>query len=124
LSGEEIRITKFSMGALLKLVVTLPFVAVLLWLSFANRDTVNLLWSPLHEKTDIALAVVILIAVISGFIWGALITWINYGTLRRAARINNRALTKLEKELVTVKAQTTTAVAVQSPPTSSQAWNP
>lgn len=107
------------MGALLKLLVTLPFVAILLWLSFANRDAISVVWSPLHEKTDIALAVVILAAVIAGFIWGALITWINYGTLRRAARINNRAITKLEKELVTVKAQST---AVAAP--SNQTWNP
>ena len=91
----------------------------LLWLSFANREAVSVLWSPLHEKTDIALAVVILVAVISGFIWGALITWINYGPLRRAARVNNRTLTKLEKELVTVKAQTT-AVSAPSP----QTWIP
>lgn len=107
------------MGALLKLLVTLPFVAILLWLSFANRDAVSVVWSPLHEQTDIALAVVILLAVIAGFIWGALITWINYGSLRRAARINNRALTKLEKELVSVKAQNT---AVSVPTT--QTWNP
>lgn len=107
------------MGALLKLLVTIPFVAILLWLSFANRDAVSLVWSPLHEKTDIALAVVILIAVIAGFVWGALITWINYGTLRRAARINNRELTKLEKELNSVKAQNT-AVTTSVPPS----WNP
>ncbi len=87
------------MGALLKLILTIPFIAILLWLSFANRETVTFIWSPFHEPADIAISVIVLFGIIAGFIWGALITWINYGPSRRAARINRSALNKLEKDL-------------------------
>lgn len=87
------------MGALLKFIFTVPFIALLFWLTFANRTEITLTWSPVHEPVTIAISVLLLGAVSLGFIWGAVITWLNYAPLRRVHRQNKKAVTRLEKEL-------------------------
>lgn len=109
------------MGALLKLLITIPFVAVLLWLSFANRDSVTLTWSPFHEPANIPVAVVVLISVVTGFVWGSVITWLNYASVRREKRMNSKARAKLEKELQQTKVQGVTLPTVSS---TTPTWTP
>ena len=74
------------MTALLKILITIFFVAILLWLTFANREAVMLTWSPLHEPSAVPVAVLVLGATIGGFIWGGLIVWLNSAPLRRDRR--------------------------------------
>lgn len=94
------------MNAILKFLVTAFFVAALLWLAFANRDSVSLVWSPLHEPASIPVAVLVLIAIVAGFIWGGLIVWLNTASLRRIRKVQSRNISRLEKELDQATQQT------------------
>ena len=87
------------MNSLCKFIVTVAFAASLLWLSFANRDSIELNWSPLHEPADIPVAALVLIAAVAGFVWGALIVWLNTAPLRRERRRQAKDVSRLEKEL-------------------------
>ena len=106
------------MGALLKIIITLPFVAALLWVSFANRDFVDFTWSPLHDASSLPIAVLVLGATITGFIWGGLIVWLNEAGHRRDRRVQRKDITRLEKELNAARLQ------VQDKPASAQVLLP
>lgn len=102
------------MGALLKIIITLPFVAALLWISFANRDLVDFMWSPLHEAVSVPVAVLVLAAAVFGFVWGGLIVWLNEAGPRRDRRLQRKDIKRLEKELNAARLQ------VQDKPASAQ----
>lgn len=102
------------MTALLKILITIFFVAILLWLTFANREAVTLTWSPLHEPSAVPVSVLVLGATIGGFIWGGLIVWLNSAPLRRDRRRKAKDLDRLEREL-----KAATAVTPQPHPSSS-----
>ena len=106
------------MGALLKIIITLPFAGALLWVSFANRDSVDFTWSPLHEAVSIPVALLVLGAAIMGFIWGGLIVWLNESGTRRDRRLQRKDITRLEKELNQARLQ------VQDKPASAQVLLP
>ncbi len=102
------------MGALLKIIITLPFAAALLWVSFANRESVEFTWSPVHEAALVPVAVLVLAATITGFIWGGLIVWLNEAHNRRDRRLQRKDISRLEKELNQARLQ------VQDKPASAQ----
>jgi uncharacterized integral membrane protein len=102
------------MGALLKIIITLPFAAALLWVSFANRDSLEFTWSPLHDPLSVPVAVLVLGATIMGFIWGGLIVWLNEANNRRDRRLQRKDISRLEKELNQARLQ------VQDKPASAQ----
>lgn len=113
------------MGALLKFIFTIPFIAALFWLSFANRAEVKFAWSPVHEPLTVAVSVLLLAAVACGFVWGALITWLNYAPVRRDRRHAKKTMVKLEKELTLARAKTAAPVAsADTPPPSSLPASP
>lgn len=87
------------MNTLGKFIITIFFVAILLWLTFANRDAISLVWSPVHDAASVPVAVLILAATVFGFIWGALIVWLNSAPLRRDRKRKARDVARLEKEL-------------------------
>ena len=87
------------MNTLFKFIITIFFVAVLLWLTFANRDAISLVWSPVHDAASVPVAVLILAATVFGFIWGALIVWLNTAALRRDRKRKAKDVARLEKEL-------------------------
>lgn len=94
------------MTALFKFLVTVPFVAALLWIVFANRDSISFTWNPLQETSQVPVAVIILVTAVAGFIWGALIVWLNGAPARRAYRHKKKEVTRLEKELNEVRIST------------------
>jgi uncharacterized integral membrane protein len=102
------------MGALLKIIITLPFAAALLWVSFANRDSVDFTWSPVHDPAEVPVAVLVLAATIMGFVWGGLIVWLNEAHNRRDRRLQRKDISRLEKELNQARLQ------VQDKPASAQ----
>jgi uncharacterized integral membrane protein len=95
-------------NAILKFLITIFFVAVLLWLAFANRESVSVTWSPLHDPASIPVAAIILVAIVAGFIWGSLIVWLNSAPLRRDRRMKAKDINRLEKELNQATQQATT----------------
>lgn len=100
------------MTALFKILITIFFVAILLWLSFANRDAIMLEWSPFHDAASVPVAVLVLAATVCGFIWGGLIVWLNTAPLRRDRRRKAKDLDRLEKEL---KAATSAPIQTATP---------
>ena len=86
------------MSALSKALVTILFVIIIFWVSIFNRDAVNFSVYPLIDAQSVPLALVILGSVMLGFIWGALIVWINGGGTRTEARRLRREIKSIEKE--------------------------
>lgn len=87
------------MSALVKFLVTFLFVVIILWLSVFNRAAVEFSVYPLLlDSLSIPLAIIILGCVLIGFIWGALIVWLNGGTTRSEARRLRREVKNLEQE--------------------------
>jgi uncharacterized integral membrane protein len=87
------------MSALVKFLVTFLFVASILWLSVFNRAAVEFSVYPLLlDSVSIPLAIIMLGCVLVGFIWGALIVWLNGGKARCEARRLRREVKNLEQE--------------------------
>lgn len=86
------------MSALSKALVTILFVIIIFWISIFNRDAVDFTAYPFIETSQIPLALIILTSVMIGFIWGAVIVWLNGGVTRAEARRLKRELKSLEKE--------------------------
>jgi uncharacterized integral membrane protein len=87
-----------TMSALSKALVTILFVIIIFWVSVFNRDAVNFSVYPLIDSASIPLALIILGSVMLGFIWGAVIVWLNGGVTRSEARRLRREVKSLEKE--------------------------
>lgn len=87
------------MSALVKFLVTFLFVIIILWLSVFNRSAVEFSIYPLLlDPLSLPLAIIILGCVLMGFIWGALIVWLNGGKTRSEARHLRREVKVLEQE--------------------------
>lgn len=86
------------MSGLFKFVATLIFVALLFWVIVVNRSPVLFSFSPFINDASVPLAVIIFGAVAFGFLWGALIVWINGAVLRHDFRRQKKELKKVEKE--------------------------
>ncbi|MBL8637186.1 MAG: LapA family protein [Alphaproteobacteria bacterium] len=89
----------------LKLLITVPFILILLWICFANRGEVSLVWNPLQAAENFPLAVILTGAVFFGFLWGSLIMWINGLPARLESRARKREITRLQKELAVTPLQ-------------------
>jgi uncharacterized integral membrane protein len=87
------------MSALVKFLVTFLFVVIILWLSVFNRSAVEFSVYPfVLDALSVPLAIIILGSVLIGFIWGALIVWLNGGKTRSEARRLRREVKSLEQE--------------------------
>lgn len=86
------------MSALSKALVTILFVIIIFWMSVFNRESVNFSAYPFIENAPVPLAIIICAAAILGFLWGAVIVWLNGGVTRAEARRLKREVKSLEKE--------------------------
>ena len=86
------------MSALGKILVTILFVLIIFWLSVFNREPVDFSVYPLFETFTVPLALIILAAALIGFVWGALIIWLNGSTTRSEVSRLRREVKILEKE--------------------------
>lgn len=79
--------------------LTVICLSTLLTWCFLNRGVVPFDWSPAHDPLQVPLFVVILLVAVVGFLWGALITWLNAagerGELRRIRREHKEMAKKL-----------------------------
>ncbi len=83
----------------LKFLITVPFILIFLWVCFANREEVSLIWNPLQAPENLPLAVILTGAVFFGFLWGSLIMWVNGFPERLESRARKREIIRLQKEL-------------------------
>lgn len=86
------------MSALSKALVTILFVIIIFWIAVFNRESVDFSAYPFIETTPVPLAIIISCSVFLGFVWGAVIVWLNGGVTRSEARRLKREVKSLEKE--------------------------
>jgi uncharacterized integral membrane protein len=87
------------MATLGKILVTIFFVGVLVWVSFVNRAAAGFSLPPYLETIQLSVALIILGGIIFGFIWGAAIMWFNGAVTRDEVRRQRAEIKRLEQEL-------------------------
>lgn len=89
------------MSGLFKIFLTLVFAAVLFWIVLVNRGAVVFSFEPVWNSFPLPLAVIIFTAVVFGFIWGALVVWLNEAKTRSQCRKQKKEIRKLEEQVGT-----------------------
>ena len=84
------------MAALGKFLVTLLFVGGIVWVSVGNRAGVSFSLYPMVEEASIPLTILLLGALIAGFMWGAAIVWLNGAVSRKELRTLRKEVASLE----------------------------
>ncbi|MCB1720971.1 MAG: LapA family protein [Alphaproteobacteria bacterium] len=77
------------------------FIIAIALVAFAvsNRQNIALNYSPVHDPLEIPLYLLTLLFMALGFIFGALIMWLNTAPTRRRSRQQRKTIKALEKEL-------------------------
>jgi uncharacterized integral membrane protein len=88
-------------------VVTPPLAVVLIDFAVSNMNAVPIKLWPFGELNIewLGVGVVVLAAMLLGFLAGELVAWINGGSWRREARRRARRIEALERELLATQAQ-------------------
>jgi uncharacterized integral membrane protein len=84
------------MLALARILVTIFFVILVFGVSILNRDPVDFSVYPFADPLSIPLALIVFCSVFMGFIWGAVIVWLNGGITGRELRRLRKEITSLE----------------------------
>jgi uncharacterized integral membrane protein len=85
--------------------VALPLAAVLVDFAVSNMGVVPVEFWPFAGLGSERLGVVVLAALLAGFLVGEFVAWIHGGRWRREARRRARRIEALERELVATQAQ-------------------
>jgi uncharacterized integral membrane protein len=84
--------------------VTLPLTVVLVDFAISNGQAVTIALWPLPIEQETRLFVVVLLAMLAGFLVGELVAWIGGRRWRRDAREKSRRIDALERELAATQA--------------------
>lgn len=87
------------MATLGKILVTIFFVGLLVWVSVINRADADISLQPYIESIQIPVALIILGGIIFGFLWGVAIMWFNGAATRSDLRRQKAEVKRLEQEL-------------------------
>lgn len=68
-----------------------------------NRQSVEVVLSPIHKSYEVPLYLIALCMLGIGFLIGALTVWLNDGSLRRLKRRQRKTIKTLERELENLK---------------------
>jgi uncharacterized integral membrane protein len=90
-------------------VVTVPVAVIVVLFAVSNRAAVTVTLWPLPVRLEAPLYLVVLLALLAGFLVGELIAWINGRRARRAARAGAQRVEALERELAATQARLGTA---------------
>lgn len=71
----------------------------------ANRQSIPLNYSPLHEPLELPLYMLTLGFMATGFILGAILMWMNAAPTRRIKRQQRKTIKTLEKEIAALESQ-------------------
>ncbi len=80
-------------------IIGFALAALLAAFAIANRQSVEVAWSPFHDPLHIPLYLVVLVLMAFGFVFGAAMVWLNTLPLRLAARRQKKQMNALEKQL-------------------------
>lgn len=86
-------------------VATLPLAVLVVLFAVSNREGVTVTLWPLPVRLEAPLYLVVLLALLVGFLIGELIAWINAGRTRRLARERARRIDALQRELAATQAR-------------------
>ena len=84
------------MATALKYITTFAFIVFIFWVCFFNVEVVNVTLYPFLDRWPFPLALVFMVGIFTGFLWGALIVWLNGGNVRRGSRELRSKLRRLE----------------------------
>lgn len=79
-----------------KYLVTLLFVGMIVWGSVGNRIGVEFSLYPVVDGISVPLPMLLLGAVVIGFVWGAAIVWLNGAVTRKELRRLRKEVASLE----------------------------
>jgi hypothetical protein len=68
-------------------------------LAVINRGKIDFFWSPIHPPASISVYLIVLAAAAGGFVFGALIVWMNTNSLRREKRDQKKEIKNLKQEV-------------------------
>lgn len=91
------------MSSLLRWALTVPFIVIIIGFSALHAENITINFEPLYKNIDVPLFVPVIIFMFIGFLWGALINWVNAAPLRNKTRQQNKEIKALKKELNTLK---------------------
>lgn len=94
--------------------ITALIALVLIVFAVSNRQGAAVSFWPFSFMIEAPLYLVVLLALLVGFLLGELVAWLNGRRWRREARVRGRRLDALERELAATQAQL--AAARPSPP--------
>jgi lipopolysaccharide assembly protein A len=86
-------------------IVTAPAALAAALFAVSNREHVSVGFWPLPDVLEAPLYVVVLLALVLGFLIGELVAWLGAGQTRRLARERMRRIAALERELAQTQAQ-------------------
>lgn len=87
------------MATIGKILVTILFVSLLLWVTLSNSAQVDFSAPPFFNTMLLPSPIIILVSVIAGFIWGSAIVWLNGSGVRGDVRRLKREIKMLEQEI-------------------------
>ncbi len=85
-------------------IVTAPAALAAALFAVSNREHVSVALWPLPDALDAPLYLVVLLALVLGFLFGELVAWLTAGRTRRLARERMRRIAALERELAATQA--------------------
>jgi lipopolysaccharide assembly protein A len=86
-------------------VVTAPLALVVVVFAVSNRDSILVTFWPLPMALAAPIYLVVLLALLVGFLFGELVAWLNAGRTRREMRNRGRRIEALERELAAAQTQ-------------------
>ncbi len=82
----------------IKMLIGVPVVVVLLVFSFVNNDLATFSLWPFSIEITVSLSVAVLFFVFTGFVFGALFSWLSYAPVRASLRHQKKQNKRLNKE--------------------------
>jgi predicted membrane protein len=87
------------MSFLFRWALTLPFIIVIVGFSALHSQKITIHLEPLYKNIALPLFVPVIAFVFIGFLWGALINWINTAPLRHKSRAQSKEIKTLKKDV-------------------------
>ena len=84
---------------LFRWIIVSALTVILAILAVINRGKIDFFWSPLHPPASISVYLIVLAAVATGFVFGAMIVWMNHSSLRREKRDQKKEIKNLKQEV-------------------------
>ncbi len=80
-------------------IIALPLIVGTILFALAHPDSVSITWNPFEPAIELPLYFVSLLFLGTGFLLGAIMTWISMGKLRKERRAQRKIIKTLEKDL-------------------------